>query len=393
MQLFCPSKHTIFLDTNGESHCVPLSGTIRLDEPAELSSLSLTLMQTILVDNERHTSGYYNHKERSPKKWFQRHKPKEQQYNPSSGKISFATEILHCNLSTLPTSYQTCDHGFSLSIPCDIPASIGTLAYNISYELVASATTTSGRDLTTRQTLQICSVKIPGPQEVFHYVRTFPETKLRAEFILCPQLLASDEQRSGKHISAQLLLRDVATPGPRHGELTMVVVKEVTWHVEEIQKWNLQHTEGKPITITRQKRTIATSGLKGRWTGAKLDAVNVGAEDTRIPIPFDITIDSGADALTDFTSEHSLSAPFLAVKHRLTVTVVTGSETVNRETGSLVDKRDTVRVLGATVPIPVHEYAEASVVSERLGASDGMLPQYDGSGTPPNYSELLQRCI
>lgn len=391
MQLVCPSKHTIFLDPNAQYYGDTLPGTIHLDELAELSSLNVSLMQTILLDTERHPSGDYIHEQRHPKKRFQRHKPKKEQCSLGLERTSFTTEILRCHLSTSPTSYKTRDHEFSLSIPRDIPASIGRPAFNISYELVASATTTSGRNLTTRQTLHISCVKIPDPQEVFRYVRTFPETKLRAEFILCPQLLPSDGQRSSKHISAQLLLRDVATPGPRHGELTMVVAKEVAWRVDEVQKWNTQQTEAGPIT--RQKRTIATSGLKGRWAGSKPNAGDVGAEDTRIPIPFDIIIDDSADALTDFTSEHSRSAPFLAVKHRLTMTIVAGSETVNRETGSLVDKRDNVRVLGATVPIPVHEYAEESVVSERLGASDGMLPQYDGSGSPPSYFELLERFI
>ncbi|OJJ85433.1 uncharacterized protein ASPGLDRAFT_45399 [Aspergillus glaucus CBS 516.65] len=167
--------------------------------------------------------------------------------------------------------------------------------------------------------------------------------------------------------------------------MTVVIAKEVTWRVDEIESWNTQQTQDRPVT--RQKRIIATGGLKGRWAATRANAGDTGSADMAIPIPFDITIDSSADALTDFTSEYSRLAPVLAVKHRLTMTIVTGSETINRETGSLVDKRDTVRVLGATVPIHVYEYVEGSMVSERLEASDAVLPQYNGcSGSPPGYS-------
>lgn len=386
MLLVCPSKHTIFLDTHGESFSDSFSGTIHLGGEVELSSLHVSLVQTILLDTERHpTSENSIHEQRHPKKRFQRHKPKKQQRNASLERTSFTTELFHYNLSTSPTSNQARDHEFSLSIPCDVPASIGRPSFSITYDLIASGTTTSGRNLTTRQTLHVTRLKIPDPHEVFRYIRTFPETKLRAEFILYPELSSSHGHRCGKHISAQLLLRDVATPGPRHGEMTVVIAKEVTWRVDEIESWNTQQTQDRPVT--RQKRIIATGGLKGRWAATRANAGHTGSADMAIPIPFDIAIDSSADALTDFTSEHSRLAPFLAVKHRLTMTIVTGSETINRETGSLVDKRDTVRVLGATVPIPVYEYVEGSMVSERLEASDTVLPQYYGcSGSPPGYS-------
>jgi len=112
----------------------------------------------------------------------------------------------------------------------------------------------------------------------------------------------------------------------------------------------------------------------------------------KIAIPFDTNIDS-ADALNDFEAGNSRLTPLLTVKHHLTISITTGSETINSETGSLVDKRGSVRVLGATVPIPLHEYAEESVVSERPRTSDAVLPQFDESGSPPSYSILLQRHI
>lgn len=174
----------------------------------------------------------------------------------------------------------------------------------------------------------------------------------------------------------------------------MVVVKELAWRVEEIEKWDLRQAETGPV---RRERTIAMNGLKGRWPATITSGENARAADMKIVIPFGITIDGSANALNDFDvcgSDQSQATSSLTVKHRLTISIVTGSETVNRETGSLVDKRDTVRILGATVPIPVHLYAEDSMVSERLQVSDAMLPQYDGAtGSPPSYSELLQRCI
>ncbi|ODM19372.1 hypothetical protein SI65_05990 [Aspergillus cristatus] len=366
-----------------------ISRTIHLDEGAELSSLNVSLIQTILLDNERHLTGNHIHEQRHSRKRFQRQKKKKPQGSGNLEKSSFTTGILHCNLSASSTSNEVCVREFILSIPCDIPESTQRPSFTISYELVVSATTISGRDLTTRQNLSISRLRIPGPQEVFRYIRTFPETRLRAELILCPQLLSCHGQDRDKHISAQLVLRDVSTAGPRHGELTMVVVKELTWRVDEIEKWNIQQTEAGPAN--RQKRTIATGGPKGRWPGTRTSAGDIGVADRRIAIPFDITIDSSADALNDFEADHSRATPLLTVKHRLTISIMTGSET---KTGSLVDKRDTVCVLGATVPIPLHEYAEESMVSERLEASDAMLPQYDGAtGSPPSYSELLQRCI
>lgn len=392
MQLVCPSKHTIFSSSNGEFYSDSLLGTIQLDEGAELSSLNVSLIQTILFDNERHLTGNHIHEQRHSKKRFQRQEKKKPQWSDNIEKSSFTTGIFRCNLPTSSISNEVCVREFILAIPCDIPESTQRPSFTISYELVASATTISGRDLTTRQTLSISRLRVPGPREVFRYIRTFPETRLRAELILCPQLLSCHGQDHDKHISAQLLLRDVSTAGPRHGELTTVVVKELTWRVDEIEKWNIQQTDAGPAN--RQKRTIATGGLKGRWPGTRISAGEIGVADRKIAIPFDITIDSSADALNDFEADHSRATPLLAVKHQLAIGFMTGSETINRETGSLVDKRDTVRALGATVPIPVHLYAEDSMVSERLQASDAMLPQYDGAtGSPPSYSELLQRCI
>lgn len=169
----------------------------------------------------------------------------------------------------------------------------------------------------------------------------------------------------------------------------MVVVKEVTWCVDEIETWNAQQTQDRPVT--RQERTIATGGRKGRWTGTRTSIGDIWSVDMTIAIPFDITIDSSAESLNDFTSEHSRSLLLLAIKHNLTVNIVMGTETINWETGSLVDRKDAVLVLGAIVPIPVHDYAENSVISEQFKDMDTMLPQYDGcSGSPPSYSELLR---
>jgi len=389
MQLVCPCKYTIFLDRSGQYYGDTLPGSIHLDGQAGLSSLNVSLIQTILLGSEHPTGDHINNR-RHPKKLFQRLKPKEQQRHLNPKRSWSTTEVVRCNLSTSPTLNRTLDHEFRLSIPCDIPASAETAAFNISYEIVTSATTTDGRIFTVHQALHISHLKTPGPQDVFRYVRTFPETRLRAELILCPQLLSCQGQGRDRHISAQLLLQDVSTAGPRHGELTMTVMEELTWRVDEIHKWNIQQTERGPATT--QKRTIATGRLKGRWSRTRTRAGDSEAADMKIAIPFDTNIDS-ADALNDFEAGNSRLTPLLTVKHHLTISITTGSETINSETGSLVDKRGSVRVLGATVPIPLHEYAEESVVSERPRTSDAVLPQFDESGSPPSYSILLQRHI
>lgn len=399
MELICPSRHAIYLNLDSMSHCDTLSGTTYLSEPTELSSLHVSLIQATLVNPEPHPTSNHKQKRRLSKKLFKFPNSKQEPQKLDQKKSSFVTEILRCNISTSSISNQVRQQGnaaqvfgFTLCIPQDIPETVKTPSIALSYELVASATTTNGHQRTARQTLYISRLKIPSPREVYTYIRTFPETKIRAEFILCPQLSPSNVQCSDRHVSAQLLLRDVVTPGPRHAELSMVVVKELAWRVEEIEKWDLRQAETGPV---RRERTIAMNGLKGRWPATITSGENARAADMKIVIPFGITIDGSANALNDFDvcgSDQSQATSSLTVKHRLTISIVTGSETVNRETGSLVDKRDTVRILGATVPIPVHEYAEESAASRRSSILNGMLPHYDGtSGGPPTYRDACRK--
>lgn len=116
----------------------------------------------------------------------------------------------------------------------------------------------------------------------------------------------------------------------------------------------------------------------------------------KIAIPFDITIDGNTNALNDIQVSGSSvgfsQTPFLTVSHRLTVDIMTGTETFNGQT--LVAQRDFVRGFGATMLIPVHEYAQEPVTMGQSGSEYWMPPGYEGMSTsPPDYRGLFDQRV
>ena len=403
LELICPSTHSIIIDSDGQSYGNPLTGTIYLlstgvDGPTQLSSLHISLIRTTLLDVNPPSIGK-NDLPRFTRRLSLR-KPKRESRHGTE-KSSFVTEILRCNLSTSPASEEVSPEGnsiwgfeFALSLPNDTPETIKSPSSTVSYELIASATLKVCHKFTNNQSLHLSRLKLPDPWDSLTHFRGFPRTKVRAEFVFRPQL--PQRHTTHIHLSALLLLRDISTPGPRHSEISVMVVKRLTWRVDEIEEWNPQQKENGTI---RREREIATGCCKGRWSGMKPGNGNPRHEedirDMKIAIPFDIAIDGNANALNDIKVPGSSAGfsqiPFLTVQHRLTVDIMTGTETFNGQT--LVAQRDSVRGFGATMLVPVHEYAHEPVTMNQSG-SEYWMPPYEGMSTsPPDYRGLFDQPV
>ena len=404
LELICPSTHSIIIDSDSQLYGNPLTGTIYLsftgvDDPIQLSSLHISLFRTASLDVNPPSIG----KSDLPrlKKRLSLRKSKRESRSDAE-KSLFVTEILRCNLSTSPASEEVSAEGnsiwgfeFALSLPSDTPETIKTPSSTVSYELIASATLKDCHTFTNNQSLHLSRLKLPNPWDSLTHFRGFPRTKVRAEFVFRPQ--RPQKHTTHKHLSALLLLRDVSTPGPRHSEISVMVVKKLTWRVDEIEEWNPQQTENGTI---RREREIATGCCKGRWSGMKAGSGNPRREedirDMKIAIPFDITIDGNTNALNDIQVSGSSvgfsQTPFLTVRHRLTVDIMTGTETFNGQT--LVAQRDFVHGFGATMLIPVHEYAQEPVTMRQSGSEYWMPPGYEGMSTsPPDYRGLFDQRV
>ncbi|KAI9926985.1 hypothetical protein ASPWEDRAFT_294805 [Aspergillus wentii DTO 134E9] len=350
--LISPPSHPIYEDGDSCSH--PLSAAIHLYADSPLLSLHIALVRTISLSPTQ-----------NKKLWFIPSKP-------NGPPKQFTDEVLSLNLATTPISAEIGPDGvlsryeFTLSIPSDIPETINTPESIISYALIASATTSS-QTLTDCQPLHLSRLKIHDPWEDINHFRSFPNSPIKAQYAVHPQL-SEDKKR----FSGEVVLRNIARPGPRHSELTRIVVETLRWRVDEIEQWKT------PEDDTRVRR-VAKGCRKWRRGLSVSDF-----KETDITIPYEINIDH---ALNDFHAEDQ-STPTLSIRHQLTVEIITGKETIDQSTGYLVARKRATQKFGATIPLPIHEYAPSEAIVKQFEPSFWMPPGYEQiSIPPPEYQE------
>ncbi|KAA8645786.1 hypothetical protein EYZ11_006743 [Aspergillus tanneri] len=399
VQLSCPASHMVYFDSDGELYGDPLSGSIRLsghNEIPPLDSLQVSLVRTIRL--RQLPSAVATRRTSWIKDRLALTKSKRNSRHVAEYYSSFEQEVLRCNLSLNPASSTVSldgtllrDFEFALSSPTHTPETIlsGSLV-EVSYELVACATTTTGHILTDSQPLQLIRLKIPDLGEIMTHTRSFPESPVKAQLAICPQLSSPD---SCRRYTAQVELRNIALPAKRASEVTLLVAESVSWHVDEIVQWDPKNGES---GITHS-RTLASGICKGRWTAPEKIRASISDDTIRqmkITVPFEILIDSKIPAVSDIDERSpGDGGPSLSVHHELTVDIVTGRETVSRDNGSLVARKNTVRGFGVTVLIPVYSCAETSDIMSRLDMSLEVLPGYEKvSMAPPAYREVDVMC-
>ncbi|KAH8426541.1 uncharacterized protein LDX57_004277 [Aspergillus melleus] len=391
--LFGPTSHTVYLDSDGELYGDPLSGTVHVScEISSLQSLQIALVRTVRLRTNASISSRKNSL-KSRLSW-RKSTPIPNTLPTSS---SFVQDVIRCNLSTTPSSSTihpdgivTHDFDFCLASPVHTPETIPSGTLEVSYELLASATLQNDDILTNSQPVQLICRRFPDPWDIATHSRSFPGSTMKAEFTVSPQLAGSGQCT---RYSTDIQLRNIATPGTRQSELTLLVVEVLSWHLDEIITWDAKNSE--PTTTHRQ--TLARGTKKGRWTALRKARAPLSEQlikDMNIAIPLEISIPKDVKAINDLDIDASTSgsnAPSLTVRHQLMVEMVTGTETVSRDNGSLVARRNSVRGFGATIPVPLHSYANTTDVMRMLeGADFGLLPGYENVAiAPPEYREVV----
>ncbi|KAI9041327.1 uncharacterized protein KD926_006903 [Aspergillus affinis] len=388
-----PTSHTVYVDSDGELYGDPLAGTVHISgEISSLQSLQIALVRTVRLC----TNASIAAKRSSLKALLSLRKstPLPETLTTSS---SFAQDIIRCNLSTTPgwstihpNGTATHDFDFALTSPVHTPETISSGALEVSYELLASATVQNGRMLSNARPMQLICRRFPDPWDIATHSRGFPGSATKAEFTVSPQLAG---QGQCTRYSTDIQLRNIAAPGTRRSELTVLVVESLSWHLDEIITWGAKNAE----STTTHHQTLARGTKKGRWAVLREPRAPLSEQsikDMSIAIPLEISIGKDVKATNDLDIDASTSdynAPSLTVRHQLMVEMVTGTETTSRDNGSLVARRKSVRGFGATIPLPLHSYADTTDVMKMLeGADFGILPGYEKVAiAPPEYREVV----
>lgn len=387
--LDCPSSHAVYVDSEGEPYGGPLAGTIHTSSQT-LDSLQVALVRTIQISP--YASTIPTKKPTRLRTSLSFRKPKQTpKQTPASA--SFQQEILRCNLSTTPASSRThpddlVTHSFLFALPSPLhqPESIPGPGLDVSYNLIARATTCNGQNLAHSQPLRLIRRRLPDPWDIVTHTRGFPKSNVKLELTLLPQLSASGQCT---HYSGDIQLRNVALPGTRPSEWTALVVEKLSWRLDEIIT-----LETKTSETTTQTRDLAHSAKKGRWPAVgNVDLhgplSEQSFEDMAISIPIEINLGKDSHAINDITITDP-DSPSLTVRHQVTVELVTGRETISRDTGSLVARRSSVQGFGATIPVPLHSYADAADFLKMMDADAALLPGYEKVATaPPEYKEVV----
>ncbi|KAJ6180591.1 hypothetical protein N7519_011052 [Penicillium mononematosum] len=276
---------------------------------------------------------------------------------------------------------------FYLDIPTNIPATTNTPIGTITYEIEATAPTSKHGMITHRRPLNINhQMGLTDLNQTQHRLN-FPTSNA----IQGMTLSQNSTPRSGRRISftATIHTHWETAPAARLTELRHLVVRELTWHAEEVVEIISIGSPGVkyPICERRSVRKLCDGSIKGYWGSARNPYITEphgpkvdtkAGEKRGIRIPFDFKIPKRAMAVDDvdlaayetgtegfsqalycgFPGEDCLYSPGrvtkgITVHHQLKIELVMGEDVFHTGTGKLVERKRSRTIVCPAIPFSV----------------------------------------
>ncbi|KAE8353461.1 hypothetical protein BDV28DRAFT_107140 [Aspergillus coremiiformis] len=420
LHLDVASTHPIILLSRSETYSPKLPASVLVPilpgmDQGEYPDVSLSLIQEITAGS-RESIKIGDKKVCFPRRlWLA---PTSSNATCKIGGCSEVETVVDCRSTDLPVILENHQHllfQFSLAIPHSLPGTMKTTCGEISYTMRATATWPSGISTTTMRPINLIRRVVSGPSHRISHLRNYHGDRLSTKLCLAPQV-SPDCSTKLVHPASLVACRTI-TPGDRPMEVKYVAIKELKWWVEEtvrLMKISTAVDSNEDITtcVKQCVREICYGRQKGRWIASKAilpTQPDVEDRDGPIEIPFDIAIPQSAKSvdsldLSSYTASTVSMAPthsshrhrcpsgkkrVIVVSDHLKLDIITGEDTYDRETGSLLDRKHFWKSFKAFYPLSLHEVTVGDDLPEGLLQANPALPQYeDGSAMAPDYDIL-----
>lgn len=408
LYIISPKSHNIYFNELGDSYFRPISGIVAFQAPRCIHTMASTqlrvqLTRTITCNPCPPTTSQSQGLLECMRRRFTKTEPAE--VNRTCSTIGDVTEDILPVLDSQANGdgsmeSQNIQIPFTIPIPVDIPGSVSTDLGEVSYDLIASVITGNDTITSTRQPIHVYRQGI-SDEPTIEYARSYPNSKVITQISLSQHLRT--KSKSDLYFAMTIKLRNPMTRGERASEFKCSTVRGIRCRVEEVTKFLSKSDEGsrdvervfiREIRKGRQKTHWETiEGPPGTQQG---DTVRSGSVNVR----FGFTIAKNANpaqrtdqSCYDFDPGHldpSTMPPELleyytsttkanlvmTVEHRLKLDLLTGEDTFERDTMTLVDRKPLRIALNASFPLFIGGFND-----EDIGPA--VLERH-----PPRYEEV-----
>ncbi|KAJ5913516.1 hypothetical protein N7504_002399 [Penicillium tannophilum] len=414
LHIVSPKSHNLYFNFQGDSYCRPIIGIVAFQPPQGFeaivsSQLRVQLIRTITSNPSPPTTCQSQGLLECMRRRFTKTEPAA--VNRTCSTIGEVTEVIlplpNSQANGSSTESQNIQIPFTIPIPVDIPGSVTTSLGEISYHLMAFVIAETDTIAGERQPIHLYRQGI-SDEPTIEYVRSYPKSKVITQISLSQQI--HSRAKSDLSFSMNIKLRNPTTRGERASELRCPTVRGIRCRVEEVTillvKSDDCDQEVELVTI----REICNGRQKSHWEIIENspgthqdDAYRTGSVD----VLFGFTIPKNANpaqrtdlSCYDFDPGHldprTLPPGLLecytstmkeklvmTVEHRLKLDLLTGEDTFERSTMTLVDRKPIRVALNASFPLLIGGCNDRDIgpaVLERYP------PRYEEvPTTPPNY--------
>ncbi|RJE21503.1 hypothetical protein PHISCL_06165 [Aspergillus sclerotialis] len=419
LHLTSPDTHYIFLGGYNEGYSGPILGSVEITVPSSIHSsgypnIKVALTRTVTSTRKRPDTTYQY--SCGLFKRIQKRNSIQDKSTPKSEQSSSSdTETLsQCYLWHTPNDIQynhdnnmaRLKFNFAIPVHNKTPPTTETMLGSVSYAITAISTSIDGAKTTTSQPIQILRRAIPDFYRTIHHTRSFFDERVAVSLDLTPDESSAPDTKAS--YTGRLVAHRTIKPGRRPSERRHVVIKELRWRVEEtVRVLSISGHGGTRDVKDECVRQLCDGSHSGHWSISKKLLKGEMAHDETIVVPFDIGIPRSANVAEEMgisayspdtkqpcrhdACECDTRTPtidkriVLSVSHRLRLDIIAGMDTIDQDTGRLVDRKPLWKLFGAFFCLPIHEFASPEDIPDAAFLANDIPPMYEDGFQPPSY--------
>lgn len=422
MWLSVPRTHFTFLSPQGGVYSPAISGSCSIAPFSLINStnntnnpkINVSLIRLVTLEKDRKSTARCGSKTCLRRIGKRRGSFRDHDNSSTTHECTSEDTVMQCDLSHPPDVLEggrkILEFRFSLPIPDNTPGTTETMLGNVSYAIRATAASASGRTIYSTQRIEILRRMVSGYFEPIEHFRYFQDAEMITDLCLIPK--GPPDATTQVAYNAKLVAHRTTAQGARKTEKKHIIIKKLRWRVEEtVNAMTVSCSDsqrGNTPTCKKQcVRELCRGKLKGHWMASRGPQTTENKDD-RIGINLDIDIPSDAKAASGLdlssynlgrgsecvhrtTCGHSgcPGATAITIDHQLKFDIITGEDTFNQETGTLVDRKPLWKTFGASFPIPLYEMASGEHIPEGTFDIPSTLPRYENpSMMPPPYYQV-----
>jgi hypothetical protein len=296
---------------------------------------------------------------------------------------------LPCSLEGTPEEHSgttISKYYFSLQVPATIPATTETPSGSVTYTIFASATSEDHQPTTKSQSVKLYRQTTREDATLIRTALSFPLSKLIKGMTLIQQ--SNTKSEPVLSFTATIAPRWQTSPGQRTSDMKHLVVRELRWYAEEVVRVMSQPHDGtsNKFTICKSEMTrhLCKGRVKGYWgpdqnPHAKQTSTITQDEDITSLIHIDFCFsypkcvalidEIGLECYEFGTADDVCPPPYspsdlgfhmdvkraIIVQHQLKFEIITGEDTFDTKTKSLVERKPVQTTVCPAFPFTVRE--------------------------------------